>query len=85
MIGDTDELVFISDKAQSIKKAISIVYERAQHGACAWHVAQNVKSKFICGDTMGTYWKAVDAYTVKEFNGYISEISQRYLRVAEYL
>ena len=63
MIGDTDELVFISDIAQSIKKAISTVYERAQHGA--WHVAQNVKSKFRCGDMMGTYWKVVDTYTVK--------------------
>ena len=30
VIGDRDELVFISDRAQSIKKAISIVYERAQ-------------------------------------------------------
>ena len=85
MIGDTDELVFTSDRAQSIKKSIYIVYERAQHGACAWHVAQNVKSKFRCGDMMGAYWKAVDAYTVEEFDGYMLEISQRYLRVAEYL
>ncbi|KAL5549173.1 hypothetical protein UlMin_004404 [Ulmus minor] len=85
VIGDTDKLVFISDRAQSIKKAISIVYDRAQHGARAWHVAQNVKSKFRCGDMMGTYWKAVDVYTVEEFGGYMSEISQRYPRVAEYL
>ena len=34
---------------------------------------------------MGAYWKAVDAYTVEEFDGYMSEISQRYPRVAEYL
>ena len=34
---------------------------------------------------MGAYWKAVDAYTVEEFGGYMSEISQRYSRVAEYL
>ena len=33
VIGDTDELVFISDKAQSIKKVISTVYEREQHDA----------------------------------------------------
>ena len=85
MIGDTDELVFISDRAQSIKKVISIVYEKAQHGAYAWHVAHNVKTRFRCGDMMGAYWKAVDAYTVEEFDGYMSEISQRYPRVAEYL
>ena len=34
---------------------------------------------------MGAYWKAVDAYTVQEFGGYMLKISQRYPRVAEYL
>ena len=34
---------------------------------------------------MGAYWKTVDAYTVEEFDGYMSEISQRYPSVAEYL
>ena len=38
VIGNTYELVSISDKAQSIKIAISIVYEKAQHGVCVWHV-----------------------------------------------
>ena len=75
MIGDNDELVFISDRAQSIKIAISTVYEKAQHGACAWHITHNVKSKFRCRDIMGAYWKAVDAYRVKEFQGYMLVIS----------
>ncbi|KAL5543618.1 hypothetical protein UlMin_007402 [Ulmus minor] len=39
IIGDTDELALISDRAPSIKKAISTVFEKAHHGACAWHVA----------------------------------------------
>ena len=64
---------------------MSTVYEKAQHGACAWHVAQNVRSKFRCEDIMGAYWKAVDAYRVKQFQGYMLVISQRYPRVAEYL
>ena len=55
VIGDTYEFVFISDRAQSIRKTISIVYERVQHGACARYVAQNVKSKFRYGDIMGAY------------------------------
>ena len=55
VISDTNELVFISDKAQSIKKAISTVYKKAQYGACAWHIAHNVKSKFRCGDIMSVY------------------------------
>ena len=65
VIGDTYELVFVSDKAQSIKTAVFDVYEKAKHSACAWHVAQNVRSKFRCGDIMGAYWKVLDSYMVE--------------------
>ncbi|KAL5559202.1 hypothetical protein UlMin_035413 [Ulmus minor] len=85
VIGDTDELALISDRAPSIKKAISIVFEKAHHGACAWHVAQNIKNKFKCADIMGSYWSAVNAYRCEDFAGYMTEISHRYPRVAEYL
>ncbi|KAL5544667.1 hypothetical protein UlMin_008451 [Ulmus minor] len=85
VIGDTDELALISDRAPSIKKAISTVFEKAHHGACAWHVAQNIKNKFKCADIMGSYWSAVNAYRCEDFTGYMTEISHRYPRVAEYL
>ncbi|KAL5564231.1 hypothetical protein UlMin_027395 [Ulmus minor] len=85
IIGDTEELALISDRAPSIKKAISTVFEKAHHGACAWHVAQNIKNKFKCADIMGSYWSAVNAYRCEDFTGYMIEISNRYPRVAEYL
>ncbi|KAL5575870.1 hypothetical protein UlMin_017569 [Ulmus minor] len=50
VIGDSDELAFISDMALSIKKEISNVFDKAHHGACAWHVSQNVRNKFKCAD-----------------------------------
>ena len=62
-----------------------LLFNNAQHGAYAWHVAQNVKNKFKCGDIVGSYWKAVNAYRVEEFNGYMTKISRRYPRVSEYL
>ena len=73
--GDTNELVFVSDRAQSIKNVVSTVFNNAQHGACAWHVVQNGKNKFKCGDIMGSYWKEVNSYRIEEFNGYMMEIS----------
>ncbi|KAL5557636.1 hypothetical protein UlMin_033847 [Ulmus minor] len=85
IICDTDELALISDRAPSIKKVISTVFEKAHHGACAWHVAQNIKNKFKCADIMGSYWSAVNAYRCEDFTGYMIEISNRYPRVAEYL
>ncbi|KAL5542415.1 hypothetical protein UlMin_010125 [Ulmus minor] len=85
VIGDTDELALISDRAPSIKKSISTVFEKAHHGACAWHVAQNIKNKFKCADIMGSYWSAVNGYRCEDFAGYMTEISHRYPRVAAYL
>ncbi|KAL5558599.1 hypothetical protein UlMin_034810 [Ulmus minor] len=34
---------------------------------------------------MGSYWSAVNAYRCEDFAGYMTEISHRYPRVAEYL
>ena len=56
VIGDT-ELLFIFNRAQSIKTTISTFYKIVQQGACAWHVSQNAKNEFKCRDIMGAYWK----------------------------
>ena len=40
-----------------------------------------MKNKFRCGDIMGAYWKAVDAFRVEKFASYRLEILQRYHRV----
>ena len=77
--------MLISNRVLSIKKAISIVFEKAHHGVCAWHIAQNIKNKFKCTDIMGLYWSAVNVYRCEDFVGYMTEISHRYPRVAEYL
>ena len=44
-----------------------------------------MKNKFKYGDIMGSYWKAMNAYRVENFNGYMTEISRRYLRLSECL
>ena len=35
---DEEELVIISDKHQSIIKAVGEVYPKASHGHCLWHI-----------------------------------------------
>ena len=76
VIGDSNESAFISDMALSIKKEISNVFDKAYHGACAWHVSQNVRNKFKYADITGSYWNAVNAYKIEDFKGYMVEISQ---------
>ena len=45
IIPDDDELVFISDRHQSILKAVAEVYKKSTHGFCAWHLSQNIKTR----------------------------------------
>ena len=44
IIPDEEELVIISDRHQSIIKAVGEVYKKSQHGFCTWHLSQNIKS-----------------------------------------
>ncbi|CAE6226069.1 unnamed protein product [Arabidopsis arenosa] len=37
------DLVFISDRHQSIKKAVMTVYSNAHHVNCIWHLSQNLR------------------------------------------
>ncbi|XP_022860414.1 uncharacterized protein LOC111380962 [Olea europaea var. sylvestris] len=46
IIGNTDELNFISNCATSISNGFNSVYLNAQHGHCIWHLQTNLKSKF---------------------------------------
>lgn len=58
VVGDNEELVFVSDRAHNIKNVVTTFYEKVHHGTSAtWHVARNVKNKFKCEDIMGSYWK----------------------------
>ncbi|KAL6210120.1 hypothetical protein ACLB2K_021058 [Fragaria x ananassa] len=45
-IGVVENLVFIYDRHGSIAKAVDIVFPEAHHGACIFHIANNLQSKF---------------------------------------
>ena len=46
VIGNRPELVIISDRCTSIKKAILKAFRNATHGVCFFHVKSSIKSKF---------------------------------------
>ena len=84
LIPDDKDLVIISDRHQSIRNAVADVYKKSQHGFCAWHISQNIKSRVNRGsrakaakgmgklkmkDVVVTkFMQVAAAYTVQVFN-----------------
>ena len=63
-VPNIDDLVFISDRHQSIEKEVCNVYKNAHHSYCMWHVEQNLKSLYICQDAIDLFKKAAQAYHI---------------------
>ncbi|KAI5343776.1 hypothetical protein L3X38_011652 [Prunus dulcis] len=67
-IGHIDDLVFISDRHESIWKAISTIFPDAHHGACIFHISQNLKNHFKHERAHSLYFRAAKAYRIHEFD-----------------
>ncbi|XP_022880717.1 uncharacterized protein LOC111397985 [Olea europaea var. sylvestris] len=46
LIGDSEELVFVSDRKKSIQKAISQLFPSSRHGCCIWHMEKNLIQRY---------------------------------------
>ncbi|CAE5957616.1 unnamed protein product [Arabidopsis arenosa] len=80
------DLVFVSDRHNSIYSALRTVYPLAKHGACAVHLYRNVKSRFKRQKGLPyLVSKAAYAYTVAEFRHRFQEIERRSPLCANYL
>ncbi|XP_016651065.1 PREDICTED: uncharacterized protein LOC107881569 [Prunus mume] len=73
-IGHIDDLVFISDRHESIRKAISTIFPNAHHGACIFHISQNLKNHFKHGRAHSLYFRAAKAYRILEFDCHMVQI-----------
>ncbi|XP_060974703.1 uncharacterized protein LOC133039773 [Cannabis sativa] len=85
LIPDSSDLCFVSDRHQSIEHAVRRVYVMASHGACYWHVKQNIKHRFKSAAGTKLYKKAAIAYRIEEFNKHFDQLRKTYPRVAKYL
>ena len=74
-IGVVENLVFISDRHGSIANAVDTVFPEAHHGACIFHIANNLQAKF--GKKMKIlklYHAAAKKYQISEFNALMEDI-----------
>ncbi|XP_062103376.1 uncharacterized protein LOC133814432 [Humulus lupulus] len=85
LIPDSSDLCFIYDRHQIIKHEVRHVYVMASHGACYWHVKQNIKHRFKSDAGTKLYKKAAIAYCIEEFNKHFDQLRKIYPRVAKYL
>lgn len=72
---------------KSIINAVQTVYPNAFHGACIFHLLNNVKVKLdIHGaDLTVNFVKAAKAYTVAEFEQYMTVLDKIDVRIRPYL
>ncbi|CAL9030233.1 unnamed protein product [Prunus brigantina] len=84
-IGHIDDLVFISDRHESIRKAISTIFPDAHHGACIFHISQNLKNHFKHERAHLLYFRAATAYCILEFDCHMVQIFKVDPHVGNYL
>lgn len=84
-IGHVENLVFVSDRHQSIASALSAVFPEAHHGACIQHIAMNIVAKFHTNHCHEEYFLAAKAYRRSEFHYHFDKIKVKDLPIAEYL
>ncbi|KAG7563853.1 MULE transposase N-terminal all-beta domain [Arabidopsis suecica] len=88
VIPDDPQIVFISDRNQSLIKAIAEVYPSSHHGHCIFHLSQNVKlkvfgvNKAVCGKK---FRECARAYTEAEFLRLYEVFSSTYPSARTYL
>ncbi|CAE6008603.1 unnamed protein product [Arabidopsis arenosa] len=84
---EVPDLVFISDRHQSIKKAVMTVYPNAHHVHCIWHLSQNLRlrAKTDKDGAAKKFLECAHAYTESEFNREYGIFRSRWSNAADYL
>ncbi|XP_059309757.1 uncharacterized protein LOC132060870 [Lycium ferocissimum] len=77
----------VSDRHESIIKAVSKVYPNVPHFACIWHLWKNVYNKYRKSHKVlsGVYYAMAKAYTQDEFDMLMEKVETVDIRVKDYL
>ncbi|XP_022155432.1 uncharacterized protein LOC111022579 isoform X2 [Momordica charantia] len=74
-IGEVKDLIFVSDRNNSIAKSIAIVFPTAFHGLCIHHLKQNLSAKFNNETIDYLFVNAAKAYRESQFRELWERIS----------
>ncbi|XP_018488093.1 protein FAR1-RELATED SEQUENCE 8-like [Raphanus sativus] len=88
VIPDSSEIVFMSDRNQSLITAVANVYPQSHHGHCIWHLAQNVRNHACNTIKAVVAWRFMELaryYTVHEFETAYASFKVRYPSAFKYV
>jgi len=85
VIHDATDLAIISDRHQSIGKAIGEVYPLAARGICTYHLYKNILLKFKGKHLFSLVKKAARCYRRTDFDDAFNEIEERDPQLHAYL
>ncbi|XP_070020442.1 protein FAR1-RELATED SEQUENCE 5-like [Nicotiana sylvestris] len=68
------ELVFLSDRDQSIANGIRKVFPEAHHGICLYHFEKNLKQKYAKATVINLFQSAARSYKREDFNQLMSQL-----------
>ncbi|XP_022871589.1 uncharacterized protein LOC111390730 [Olea europaea var. sylvestris] len=80
LVGDSDELVFVSDMKNSIENAIAHLFPRAHHECCVWHMEKNLIQQYNNASSIFLFKRAARTYRTEEFErlmGQLCRVSAR--------
>ncbi|XP_070009532.1 uncharacterized protein [Nicotiana sylvestris] len=68
------ELVFLSDRNQSIANGIRKVFPEAHHGICLYHFEKNLKQRHAKATVINLFQSAARSYKCEDFNQLMSQL-----------
>ncbi|XP_049359996.1 uncharacterized protein LOC125824641 [Solanum verrucosum] len=85
--GERENMCMVSDRHNSIIKAVSIVYNNIQHYACIWHLWANVCKNFRKANEQlsEVFYTMAKAYTQTDFDKLMKKVEQFDVRAKNYL
>ncbi|XP_022883421.1 uncharacterized protein LOC111400226 [Olea europaea var. sylvestris] len=85
VIGDVENLAFVTDRGQSIINGIAEVFPEAHHGYCMYHIQGNLKTRYRGNGIVALFRRAEEAYSFEEFDKFMVEIDSKSHATWEYL
>ncbi|XP_060964912.1 uncharacterized protein LOC115710729 [Cannabis sativa] len=84
-IGEVENLMFISNRHQSIEHAVDVVFPEACHCACFKHITMNVVHKFKTDVCNQQIWLAAYAWNKTKFDRHFEVLKQMDTAIATYV
>ncbi|XP_022849770.1 uncharacterized protein LOC111371829 [Olea europaea var. sylvestris] len=85
LIGNSDELVFVSDRKNRNENVIAYLFPRAHHECCVWHMEKNLIQRYNNASSIFLFKRAARTYRTEEFERLMGQFRRTSARAYGYL